>query len=104
MLIEASQAPLHGLLWEAVSGVVLSVGGYIVLFPIRTLISSIKTAWAVQTKALTDIQAELVAQRTNCLSTLSSQGESQIELLKETVKVLNDMHLDQRTLLGRLDK
>jgi hypothetical protein len=111
MFIQAPQGPLHGLLWEAVSGIVLSIGGYIVLFPIRTLISGIKDKWdaqvtiqAEQTKALEEVKTELVQQRTNCLATLTSQGDKQIDLLKDAVKVLNDMHLDQRTLLGKLDK
>jgi hypothetical protein len=97
MFIEAAaQGPLHGLLWEAVSGIVLSLGGYILLFPIRTLIKGITAKWDEQTLALKETKAELL--------TLGTQGDTQIDLLKDVVKVLNDMHLDQRTLLGRLDK
>jgi hypothetical protein len=40
----------------------------------------------------------------NCLTTLKTQGDTQIEVLKEVASTLKDMHLDQRTLLGRLDK
>jgi hypothetical protein len=104
MLIEAAQGPLHGYIAEAVSGAVLSVLGWIVFFPVRTVYTKASAEWFRATAQLDEVNKELTTQRTNCLQTLQNQGDTQIGLLKETVKVLNDMHLDQRTLLGRLDR
>ena len=96
MFIEAAaaQGPLHGLLWEAVSGIVLSIGGYIVLFPIRTLVGSIKGNWNEQVKATEEIKKDLTL--------LSTQGDKQIELLGKAVPTLEQMHLSQVELTGFL--
>ena len=48
------------------------------------------------------IHAELVQQRTNCLSTLQSQGETQIELLGKTVAALDGVRLDLAEQTGCL--
>jgi hypothetical protein len=99
-----TQGPLHGMFWEALSGGVVTIVLWVIFFPVRTVYARISAEWFRATAQLDEVNKELVHQRTNCLATLTTQGDSQIELLKETVKVLNDMHLDQRTLLGRLDK
>ena len=93
MFIEASQqGPLHGMIWEAVSGVVLSIGGYIVLFPIRTLVGNIKGNWNEQVKATEEIKKDLTI--------LSTQGDKQIELLGKAVGTLEAMHLSQVEMTG----
>lgn len=52
--------------------------------------------------SLDKVQTELVTQRSNCLTTLQTQGDTQIAVLKEVSKTLQDMHLDQKTTLGML--
>lgn len=100
MFIQAPQGPLHGLLWEAVSGTILSIGGAILLFPVRMFVNKVKAVVAEQATALEEIKTELVQQRQNCLTTLSTQGTEQIKLLGEVVKVLNEMHLSQVEMTG----
>ena len=84
---------------ELVSTVLVSalIGG--IVYPFK----SAKKKWEGMISKLDEVHSELKAQRTNCLSTLQNQGDKQIELLRDTVKVLNDMHLDQRELLGKLN-
>jgi hypothetical protein len=72
-------------------GIAAAVAGVIALF-----------SWPF--KKLTVIHDELTTQRTNCLATLAQQGDTQIDLLGKAVNILEDMHLDQRELLGRIDK
>ena len=50
--------------------------------------------WAELKKEQSDIHAELVQQRTNCLATLQTQGARQIELLGKTVDILSGVRLD----------
>lgn len=100
MFIEATQqGPLHGLLWEAVSGIVLSIGGYIVLFPIRTLFGNIKAKWDEQTKTQAEQTMALEEVKTG-LSRLGTQGDKQIDLLSKAVNVLDAMHLSQVEMTG----
>ena len=95
------QVHIIGQLWqEGVISLALAAVGGILMWPIR----KIKTAYKELQDAINSTHAELVLQRSNCLTTLSNQGEKQIELLSKTVETLEAMHLDQRLLLGRLDK
>jgi hypothetical protein len=74
--------------------------GGIILWPFRALKAKVEEF----TRQLKSVQTELVTQRTNCLTTLQHQGEQQIELLKEVSSTLSDMHLDQRSMMGKLDQ
>jgi hypothetical protein len=74
--------------------------GGILLWPFRAIKSKIEE----YTKQVKSVQTELVTQRTNCLATLQRQGEEQIELLKKVSSTLSDMHLDQRSMMGKLDQ
>jgi hypothetical protein len=95
------QVHIIGQLWqEGIISLALAALGGILMWPIR----KIKTAYKELQDAINSTHAELVLQRSNCLTTLSNQGEKQIELLSKTVETLEAMHLDQRLLLGRLDK
>ena len=72
------------------------------MFPLRTFVKSIHEQWTSVVKTLTEVQNELVQQRTNCLSTLQSQGEEQIELLDKMSTTLEAMHGDQKQTMGML--
>jgi len=98
----AVQEIVRGYLREALLAVSLSLGGWIVLFPLRTFVKSIKDKWEGQTKFLADIQLELKEQRTNCLTTLQTQGASQVKLLEETVSALCDLHNTHSEISGFL--
>lgn len=87
---------------EGILAVALSVGSYVILFPIRNFFKTIKAEWYSAADKLAKVQAELEAQRTNCLTTLQAQGDTQIGLLQKAVDTLGDMHLDQKETLGFL--
>ena len=87
-------------LHEAEVGLVLSVGGWILMFPVRTLISKAKSFFTNFETKLNAIETELSTQRTNCLHTLQEQGKTQIETLKEVAGTLKDMHESQIEMTG----
>src|SRR6266566_244894 len=87
---------------EAATGVMLSVGGWILVFPLRSLIKSVKAEWAEKMKTLDYIQVELTTQRTNCLKTLQDQGTEQIKLLGKAVDTLDKIHVSQAEMSGYL--
>ena len=84
---------------QVMSKLVYAALGGIILWPFKVL----KTKVEEFTKQMKNVQDELVTQRTNCLTTLQNQGEVQIKLLEKVSTTLTDMHLDQRTLMGKLD-
>ena len=51
---------------------------------------------------LKDITKELTEQRSNCLNTLQTQGDRQIDLLSKAVDVLGEMHTDSKLMLEHL--
>jgi hypothetical protein len=59
-----------------------------------------KKEWSALKEEQSSIHKELVQQRTNCLSTLQSQGDTQIELLGKTVAALDGVRLDLATQTG----
>jgi hypothetical protein len=91
---------IHDFVHEIVVTVIIAVGGSALMYPFR----KIKQEFAEAKEALSAVHKELVAQRTNCLSTIQTTGAEQVKLLEKAVDVLEAMHLDQRELLGRLDK
>jgi ABC-type enterochelin transport system substrate-binding protein len=62
------------------------------MWPVRKA----KKEWVALKTNLQETHKELVQQRTNCLTTLQQQGETQIELLGKTVAVLDGLRLDTR--------
>lgn len=76
----------------------------VLVFPIRIFFKAVRVEWKAATEKLASVERELQIQRTNCLTTIQSQGATQVELLGKVVDTLESMHLDQRTLLGRLDR
>lgn len=88
------------LIHEGEIAVVLSVGGWMLLFPIRSLIDKVKKEWEGMIGRLDTVQKELSEQRTNCLQTLQIQGGKQIELLDKAATTLDAMHLSQVEMTG----
>jgi hypothetical protein len=99
--MQAQDVPV---LWHFVSkaliGLALTGLGGLILWPFKIA----KKEWASLKEAIASTHAELVTQRTDSLGVLKEQGEKQVELLGKVANTLEAMHLDQRTLLGRLDK
>ncbi len=61
-----------------------------------------KKEWQVLKTAIASTQAELELQRTNCLTTLQSQGEKQVELLGKVSNTLDGVRLDLAEQTGFL--
>jgi hypothetical protein len=70
----------------------------ILLWPVR----KVRKEWDNMKTEQASIHAELVQQRTNCLTTLQSQGVQQIELLGKTVAALDGVRLDLAEQTGYL--
>jgi len=94
----------HTLILEAIHeaeiGLVLTVGGWILMFPVRTLIEKIKKFFEDFEAKLNAIENELSTQRTNCLATLQSQGVTQIAALERAANTLDKMHESQIEMTG----
>jgi hypothetical protein len=84
------------LVHEGILAVGTALGGWILMFPLRTAVTTIRT----RVKILDELKEELVEQRTNCLKTLQEQGEKQIELLSKAVETLEDIHVSQAEMTG----
>jgi hypothetical protein len=91
---------LHDYVHEIIVSAILAIAGSAAMWPVR----KISKAYEEAIEKLDAVHTELTTQRENCLSSLQRQGDVQIEVLKEVSSTLKDMHLDQRTLLGKLDK
>jgi hypothetical protein len=81
-------------------GVGLALTGLLGVFmwPFRKM----KAEWIEMKKDQVLIHTELVQQRTNCLTTLQTQGVQQIELLGKTVAALDGVRLDLAEQTGCL--
>ena len=80
------------------TGIGLALTGLLGVFmwPVR----KIKQEWKGVKESLNAVQTELGVQRNNCLATLQSQGDTQIELLGKTVAALDGVRLDLATQTG----
>jgi hypothetical protein len=79
---------------SAAVGVIMAV----VLWPFRKA----RMEWTALKKEQASIHAELVQQRTNCLTTLQAQGVQQIALLGKTVAALDGVRIDLAEQTGYL--
>ena len=84
------------LLIKAAAGLVITGLLGVIMWPFRKA----RKEWIELKKDQASIHAELVQQRTNCLSTLQMQGDRQIELLGEVSKTLTGMALSQAEMTG----
>jgi uncharacterized membrane-anchored protein YhcB (DUF1043 family) len=83
---------------KAVVGLI--VGGLmgVILWPLKYA----KKEWTELKEQMKSTHAELESQRTNCLTTLQSQGNAQIELLKDSVRTLGDIRIELAEQTGFL--
>jgi hypothetical protein len=79
---------------SAAIGVIMTI----VLWPFRKA----RAEWKSLKDEQSSIHAELVQQRTNCLATLQTQGDRQIELLGKVADTLTGMALSQAEQTGFL--
>ena len=84
------------LLLKAAAG--LAITGLIgaLMWPFRAA----RKEWKALKEEQASIHAELVTQRTNCLTTLQTQGDRQIELLGKVADTLTGMALSQAEMTG----
>ena len=68
----------------------------VIVWPVR----KVKKEWQDVKQSLAAVHNELSVQRNNCLTTLQSQGEVQIDLLGKTVAALDGVRLDLATQTG----
>ncbi len=85
-------------IYKAAVSAAVGVTMAIALWPVRKA----RKEWIALKDKQDAIHAELVQQRTNCLTTLQSQGVTQIELLGKTVAALDGVRLDLREQTGYL--
>ena len=101
-LIALASNPLLSLLGQFKHEVVITimVSAFItaVSYPFRKA----KEEWFALTSKLDGVRNELEHQRSNCLTTLQSQGNKQIEVLEKAVEALSDIKLDNREVLTYL--
>jgi hypothetical protein len=79
---------------SAVVGAIIAA----LLWPFRKA----RKEWSTLKEEQASIHAELVQQRTNCLTTLQTQGVQHIELLGKTVAALDGVRLDLAEQTGYL--
>jgi hypothetical protein len=86
-------------IWKTIVGLVFTGVLGVIMWPFRKA----KKEMVELKSIIIDTHKELVEQRTNCLSTLQSQGESQVKLLEKAVEVLGDMRMDLAKQTGYLE-
>lgn len=87
-------------IYQGILAGALSLGGWVIMFPLRTITKSIRKEWKEKSGLLQEVHTEMKLQRTNCLTTLQAQGEEQIELLEKAVSTLESIHLSQAEMAG----
>ena len=75
---------------KALVALVVGALGYVTMFPFRKA----KAEFVAIKTAVLETKKELEQQRTNCLSTLQTQGDKQIELLGKMSDTLDGVRLD----------
>lgn len=83
---------------KSIVGLVISGLLGVIVWPFRKA----RKEWIILKTSLASTHAELIQQRTNCLTTLQSQGETQIALLGKTVAALDGVRLDLAEQTGYL--
>lgn len=95
-----SASLIHEFAHELVLTALMGLAGSVAMYPIKKIMGAYKTT----VDKLETVHQELVQQRTNHLTHIESSNEKQVEILSRVATTLEAMHLDQRTLLGRLEK
>jgi hypothetical protein len=86
------------LLLKAVEGLVITGLLGVAMWPAR----KVKKEWSELKKGIETANEELTQQRTNCLSTLQRQGETQIALLGKMASTLDGVRIDLAEQTGYL--
>ncbi len=96
------QAEVVSVLWpyvmKSLVGLAITGIGALMIYPVKYA----RREWKSIKEAIASTHAELVQQRENCLSTLQSQGESQITLLTKMADTLDGVRLDLAEQTGYL--
>lgn len=87
---------LSPLVFKTLVGIAITGLLGVFMWPFRRM----KKEWVALKEEQSLIHEELVKQRTNCLTTLQSQGDRQIELLGDMSKSLNAIALSQAEMTG----
>ena len=82
--------------FKSIVGLVISGLLGVIMWPLRKM----KSEWNAMKSEQTNIHSELVKQRENCLQTLQTQGDRQIELLGKTVDILGDVRVSIAEMAG----
>ena len=85
-------------IFKWVVGLILTGIFGVIMWPFRKM----RTEWKSLKDNIESTHKELVQQRTNCLTTLQSQGAEQIALLGKTVVALDGIRLDLAEQTGYL--
>ena len=84
--------------FKAFVGLVLTGLLGVIMYPFRKA----HKEWTALKSDIASTHAELVQQRTNCLTTLQQQGESQVKLLEKAVAALDGVRIDLAEQTGYL--
>jgi hypothetical protein len=90
------QVTLDILFYKALMTIAVGGIGYIIMFPFRKA----KAEFLSIKAAVLETKQELEQQRTNCLSTISQQGATQIQLLGKVADTLEGVRLDLKEQTG----
>jgi hypothetical protein len=88
----------YTILYKALVGLLVTGVGALILLPFR----KVKKEWISLKDSIASTKAELIQQRTNCLTTLQSQGAEQITLLSKTVDALENVRYELAEQTGFL--
>ena len=95
---ESLLTQLTPLVYKTLVGIALTGLLGVFMWPFRKA----RKEWVALKNEQASIHAELVQQRTNCLTTLQQQGESQVKLLEKAVAALDGVRIDLAEQTGYL--
>jgi hypothetical protein len=98
LVAEPLLTQLTPLLIKTAAGLALTGLLGVFMWPFRKA----RKEWVALKNEQSLIHQELVAQRTNCLATLQTQGDKQIELLSKMSGTLENISLSQAEMVGCL--
>lgn len=83
---------------KAAIGLLVAGAGALLLWPFRYA----RKEWKSLKETMNSTHSELVLQRENCLNTLQTQGQVQVDLLEKTVAALGDIKVELASQTGYL--
>ena len=94
--MQVAQAFPYLIIYKEAIGLLVAGVGALIMWPYRVA----KKEWTSLKETTAKIHEELTQQRTNCLATLSQQGEKQIDLLTKVADTLDGLRLDTQAQTG----